>query len=105
MMMSYLRVDEKGQLYIDFDALEQFTAVQSENVRQHINVIQHSDRYTFDGLFVDRVRRAVVIVCSSIAANTGDIMQDYVVIPFGAKDFHEYSVIPADLYYELEGSQ
>lgn len=88
----FFKFDGNGQMYIDFEALEEM-GVAVDVVREHIDRIV--SKYTLDGFFVNRQAREFVVIYSSVAANTGAILQDCVVFPFGSRD---YSVLPHDIY-------
>ena len=88
----FFRIGDDGQMYIDFEALAE-VGVAVDVVRDHIDMI--SKKYTLDGFYVNRREREFVILFSSVASNTGAILQDCVVVPFGSRD---YSVLPHDVY-------
>lgn len=94
----FFKVDENGQVYIDFDALAE-VGVAVDVVRDQIDMILWSKKYTLDGFYVNRRSREFVILFSSVASNTGAILQDCVVVPFGSRD---YSVLPHDIYVRGE---
>lgn len=94
----FFKVDENGQMYIDFEALAE-VGVAVDVVRDHIDMITNNKKYMLDGFYVNRRSREFVILFSSIASNTGVILQDCVVVPFGSFD---YSVLPHDVYVRGE---
>ena len=94
----FFKFDENGQMYIDFEVLEEM-GVAVDVVRYHIAVIMRSKKYTLDGFYVNRRSREFVILFSSVVSNTGAILQDCVVVPFGSRD---YSVLPHDIYVRGE---
>lgn len=90
----FFKVDQNGQMYIDFEVLEE-AGVAVDVVRDHVDMIVSSDKYMLDGFYVNRQSREFVILYSSVAVNTGVILQDCVVVPFNSRD---YSVLPHDVY-------
>lgn len=86
----FFRVDGDGQIYVDFEALEEM-GVAVDVVRDHIDMIMWSEKYMLDGFYVNRRSCEFVILFS--ASNTG--VQDCVVVPFGSRD---YSVLPHEIY-------
>lgn len=90
----FFKIGDDGQMYIDFEALAE-VGVAVDVVRDHVDMIVSSDEYMLDGFYVNRREREFVILFSSVASNTGAILQDCVVVPFGSRD---YSVLPHDVY-------
>lgn len=90
----FFKVDENGQMYIDFEMLSQ-AGVAVDVVRDHIDMIMSNDKYSLDGFYVNRQSREFVIVFSSWRSDT----QDCVVVPFGSRD---YSVLPHEIYVRGE---
>ena len=94
----FFKVDQNGQMYIDFGALEE-AGVAVDVVRDHIDMIMRNPKHALDGFFVNRQAREFVVLYSSVAANTGTIMQTCVIFPFGSRN---YSVLPLDIYVKGE---
>lgn len=94
----FLKFDENGQMYVDFEVLAE-AGVAVDVVREHIDMIMSNDKYFLDGFYVNRRSREFVILYSSVASNTGAILQDCVIVPFGSRD---YSVLPHEIYVRGE---
>lgn len=88
----FFNVDKDGQMYIDFEILEE-VGVSVDVVRDHLNMI--IKKHMLDGFYVNRQSRELVLIYSFIADNTGAILQNCVVFPFNSRD---YSVLPYDIY-------
>lgn len=91
----FFKIGDDGQMYIDFEALAE-VGVAVDVVRDHIDMIMCSKKYTLDGFYFNRRSREFVILFSS---DTGAILQDCVVVPFGSRD---YSVLPHEIYVRGE---
>lgn len=90
----FFKFDENGQMYVDFEALQE-VGVAVDVVRDQIDFIVAHDKYSLDGFYVNRRSREFVIVFSSWRSES----QDCVVVPFGSRD---YSVLPHEIYVRGE---
>jgi hypothetical protein len=88
------KVDEKGQMYIDFETFES-AGVAINVVRKQIKMINISKNLFFDGIYINRQAKEFVILYSVRSTKTGFMYQHCVIVPFKS---WEYSVLPYDLY-------
>jgi hypothetical protein len=91
----FFKIDENGQMYIDFDALSKL-GVAVEVVRHHFDMISQSDKFNLCGFYVNFSSREFVILYS-------DVNMSCVVVPFDSVDpIRDYSVLPHDIYVRGE---
>ncbi|MCL6587672.1 MAG: hypothetical protein K6T72_14380 [Anoxybacillus sp.] len=95
MLDSFFKVERNGQIAIDFDLLFE-AGISVDVVKEQIEFVSSSRKFTLDGFFVDRNRRSFVIVYSAFASNTGALLSTCIVVPFQSSDYY---VLPFEFYF------